>query len=441
MGSAKKRLVIIGGGFGGLNLAKHVDKSKWDVTLVDKNNYHSFAPLFYQVASSGVEPSDITFPLRRELRRGKSKGCKYTMGTASIIDISRKEIITEYEHIPYDSLVIAAGCKNNFFGIPGLQNKVYTIKSAAEAIRARNAILYNLERASQTTDPEERAALLTFAVVGGGPTGVEIAGALGEMKRWIIEREYPRISRDEVKVVIYEGSNRLLRTMSEQSSEDARRELEDLMVDVQLEMTMSSYDNGVLNFTDGEALRTEFVIWTAGITAETFTFVGADVKTGPGGRFNVDEYNRIIGLDDVYAIGDICSHADKRFPRGCPQLAQPAIQQGRCLAANLNADKFVKPFSYKDKGSMATIGRNRAVVDMGKTHFNGFIAWVAWMAVHLVTLLGMRNKTVVFINWIWSYFGFSTSLRMLLKGTPYPVQPPQPMPKVPEPLLHENQKE
>lgn len=436
--SAKKKLVIIGGGFGGLKIVKHIDKKKWDVTLIDKNNYHSFAPLFYQVASSGVEPSDITFPLRRELSRGRCRGSRYTMGTVSVIDVNRKEVYTEYERIPYDSLVIAAGATNNFFGIEGLQEEVYTIKSAAESIRARNAILYNLERASQTSDPVERAALLTFAVVGGGPTGVEIAGALGEMKRWIISREYPQISREEVKVILYEGTDTLLRTMSRQSSENARIELEDLMVDVRLGMTMKSYKNGELIFEDGETLRTNIVIWTAGITGQPFTFIGSDVKAGPGGRFAVDAFNRVIGLDDVYAIGDISCHSDERFPRGCPQLAQPAIQQGKCLARNLNRGEFTEPFNYKDKGSMATIGRNRAVVDMGKMHFNGFLAWVAWMAVHLVSLLGMRNKAVVFINWIWSYFGFSTSLRMILKATPYPFKPEAQYPE--NPLLKKEKK-
>lgn len=436
MKDQKKKLVVIGGGFGGLNLVKYIDKKKWDVTLVDKHNYHSFAPLFYQVASSGVEPSDITFPLRRELSRGKSRGTQFTMGHVSIIDISRKEVITEFEHIPYDTLVIAAGCTNNFFNLSTIRDKVYTIKSAPEAIRARNAVLYNLERASQTTDAAERAALLTFAVIGAGPTGVEIAGALGEMKRWIIEREYPRINRDEVKVVLYEGADRVLRTMTEKSSADALRDLRELMVDVRLGKTMESYDDGVLHFTDGETLRTEMVVWTAGITGVPLTLVGTDVKAGPGGRFAVDEFNRVIGLDDVFAIGDICACSDERFPRGCPQLAQPAIQQGRNLATNLNSGDF-KPFSYRDKGSMATIGRNRAVVDMGKIHFRGFIAWVAWMAVHLLTLLGMRNKTVVFINWIWSYFGFSTSLRMLLKGASKPLQPDVPDPVIPEPASSE----
>lgn len=423
MDTGKKKLVIIGGGFGGMNLAKKIDKNKWDVLVVDKNNYHSFAPLFYQVASSSLEPAGITFPLRREMRRGRMHGCLYTMGTVSTIDVQRKEITTEFETIPYDSLVIAAGATNNFFGIEGLEENVYTIKSTAESIKTRNAILYNMERACQCTDPDERRRLLTFAVVGGGPTGVEIAGALGEMKRWIIAREYPQLNRDEVRVVLYEGTDRLLRTMSEKSSANAYKDLGELMVDVRLGKTMKSYDGHKLVFADGEELPAGVVIWTAGIVGNSFELVGTDVKAGPGGRFAVDEYNRVLGLEDVYAIGDISCHVDERFPRGCPQLAQPAIQQGRNLAKNLNAGTFFKPFSYFDKGSMATIGRNRAVVDMGKFHIDGWLAWVAWLIVHLLTLLGMRNKIVVFVNWIWSYFGLATSLRMILKPSKYPTRP------------------
>lgn len=418
----KKNLVIIGGGFGGLNLAKYVDKKQWEVLIVDKNNYHSFAPLFYQVASSGLEPAGITFPLRREVRRKRMRGVRYTMGEVSRIDVKNKIVHTDYEALPYDAVVIAAGATNNFFGIEGIDKTVYTIKSTAESIKTRNAILYNLERATRTTDPKERRRLLTFAVVGGGPTGVEIAGALGEMKRWTISRDYPRISMDEVNVVLYEGTDRLLRTMSEKSSADALRDLNELMVDVRLGKTMKSYQDHTLTFADGETLECGMVIWTAGITGNHIELEGTDVKPGPGGRFIVDEYNRVTGLEGVYAIGDIALHTDDRFPRGCPQLAQPAIQQGRTLAKNLNkeAGKALVAFDYKDKGSMATIGRNRAVVDMGKIHFNGWFAWITWMAVHLVTLLGMRNKLVVFLNWIWNYFGFATSLRMILKPSRYP---------------------
>lgn len=435
MDKQKKRVVIIGGGFGGLNLAKYLDKKKYDVMIVDKNNYHSFAPLFYQVASSGLEPSGITFPLRREMRRGRMRGCRYSMGTVSVIDVSRKEVLTEFEKIPYDILVIAAGATNNFFGIEGLKDHVYTMKSASESIRTRNAVLYNLERAAQCDDPEERKALLTFAVVGGGPTGVEIAGALGEMKRWVIAKEYPGIRPEEVKVILYEGTDRLLRTMSGKSSADALRDLGQLMVDVRLGKTMSAYKDGELIFADGEKVKSRVVIWTAGIVGNPLTIVGSDVKAGPGGRYAVDEYNRVEGLEDVYAIGDISSHADERFPRGCPQLAQPAIQQGRCLARNLNKGMLAEAFNYRDKGSMATIGRNRAVVDMGKMHISGWTAWVAWLGVHLVTLLGMRNKIVVLINWIWSYFGLATSLRMILKPNKEPHTPVTPAPVPPVPAL------
>lgn len=421
MTMAKRRLVIIGAGFGGLSLAKKIDKSKFDVRIVDKHNYHSFAPLFYQVASSELEPAGITFPLRREMRSRKVRGCLYDMGNVQEIDVRRKTVVTDLEELPYDVLVIAAGATNNYFGIEGLQERVYTLKRVPEAIRCRNAILERLERAALLPDGPRRRALLTFTVVGGGPTGVEIAGALGEMKRYVIRREYPRIRTEEVKVILYEGSDKLLRTMSGQSSKDALRDLGELMVDVRLGKTMKSYTDGVLTFTDGSTLESDTVIWTAGITGSPITLTGTDVKAGPGGRFTVDEYNRVTGLDDVYAIGDIACHIDERFPRGCPQLAQPAIQQGRRLAANLNDPERRRPFEYNDKGSMATIGRNRAVVDMGKIHFNGWIAWMAWMFVHLISLLGMRNKIVVLLNWIWSYFNFSTSMRMILRPSKYPT--------------------
>ncbi len=422
MDTAKPRLVIIGAGFGGLNLAKKINKKKWDVLLIDKNNYHSFAPLFYQVASSSLEPAGITFPLRREMRKGSMRGCRFTMGEVKTIDTANKTISTDHESIPYDALVIAAGATNNFFGIPQLQDHVYTIKSADESIRTRNAILTHLERACHCTDPDLRRSLLTFAVVGGGPTGVEIAGALGEMKRWTIPREYPEIDPSEVRVILCEGTDRLLRTMTEKSSADALKALGELMVEVKLGKNMQTFSDGVITLSDGEQISTQTLIWTAGITGNTFTITDSDITPGPGGRFPVDEYNRVEGLSDVYAIGDICCHSDQRFPRGCPQLAQPAIQQGRTLAANLNRGAFTKPFSYNDKGSMATIGRNRAVVDMGKLHISGWIAWMAWLMVHLVTLLGMRNKLVVLINWIWGYFGFTTSLRMILRPSRFPLK-------------------
>lgn len=417
----KQRIVLIGGGFGGLEFAKRLDKKQYDLRIIDRNNFHSFAPLFYQVASSALEPAGITFPLRREMRRRSVKGATFAMGDVSAIDVARHVVITSYGEEPYDKLVIAAGATNNFFGMQGLKERVYTLKSADDAIRTRNAVLGALERAANCKDKDVRRALLTFVVVGGGPTGVEVAGALGEMKRFVIKREYPSIDPDEVKVQLYEGSDKLLRTMSEDSSRDALKGLDRLMVDVALNKTMQSYDGNTVVFSDGTKVDAMVVIWTAGITGEPIELRSTDLQRGPGGRFIVDEYNKVIGLDDVYAIGDISIHMDDRYPRGCPQLAQPAIQMGRRLAFNLNKPVSVKPFSYKDKGSMATIGRNAAVVDMGKVHFNGWLAWITWMAVHLVTLLGMRNKLVVLLNWMWSYCSYATSLRLILKPSQMPT--------------------
>lgn len=420
--SSKPRLLIVGGGFAGLNLAKTVDKRQWDVTIVDRHNYHSFPPLFYQVASSGLESSDISFPFRREIRSRKVRGVRYRFGDVKSIDFAAKEVRTQFETIAYDSLVIAAGTTNNFFGIPDLQKHVYTLKSVSQAIRCRNEVLDRLERAAITTDPETKARLLTFVVVGGGPAGVEIAGALGEMKRYVIPREYPGIARDEMKVVLVESSDSLLRTMSEASGKDALEALGQLMVDVRLGMTVKAYDNGLVTFADGSSVVTETVIWTAGVTGESFAVEGADIAPGPGNRWLVDEYNRVEGLRDVYAIGDISLHTSDRYPRGCPQVAQVAIQQARTLGRNLSSGRFDEPFRYKDKGSMATIGRNRAVVDIGRTHLSGWPAWVAWMGVHLISLLGMRNKAVVLLNWMVSYFTFSAGLRLMLRPSKYPLR-------------------
>lgn len=429
---ARKRLVIIGGGFGGLNLAKHVDQRQWEVIILDKNNYHSFPPLFYQVASSGLEPSSISFPFRRELHKRRFGGVTYHMGTAREIDVEAHTVSTEYETLPYDAVVVAAGTTNNFFGIPNLEKHVCTIKSTTEAIRTRNEVLDRLELASLCTDPELRRRLLTFVVVGGGPAGVEIAGALGEMKRYIVPREYKSIDTAEVRVVIVEGTDALLRSMSGKSQRDARRGLEQLMVEVQLNKTMQRYEDGTVYFADGSTIATETVLWTAGVTGVGIHLKGAQTELARGARLPVDEYCRVVGAPDVYAIGDVAFMATQDFPHGHPQVAQVALQMGRCVARNLSKPRQ-EPFRYRDKGSMATIGRNRAVVDMGKLHLSGFVAWVAWIVVHLLSLLGMRNRAVVMINWTWSYFTFATALRLLLRPDRYPLRPhwdEKPRPKV-----------
>lgn len=422
--NAKQRIVVVGGGFAGLNFIKSIKKKhrrEWSITLIDRNNYHSFPPLFYQVASSGVDPAGICFPLRRELR-SRAPEVTFNMDEVRTIDTVNKLIVTRYESIPYDKLILAAGTTNNFYGIPDLEKKVYTLKSTSEAIRCRNDILDRLERAAITDDAETRRKMLTFTIIGGGPTGVEIAGAIGEMKRYILRREYPRISPDEVTVTIVEGSDRLLRTMTENASRATLKYMSELMVDVRLEKTMKSYDDNVITFADGETLYSEMLIWTAGITGEPLKFEGSQPEKGPGNRFVVDEFNRVAGVDDIYAIGDICIHTDNDYPRGCPQLAQVAIQQAKTLAYNLNRGKFERPFRYNDKGTMATVGRNRAVVDLKHFHLYGLPAWAVWMFIHLISLLGMRNKISVLLSWTWSYFTYTSGSRLLLHPTRYPLR-------------------
>lgn len=412
---AKQRIVVIGGGFGGLKLARALDKKQYEVVIVDRNNYHSFPPLFYQVASSGLEPASISFPLRREVRGRRYKGCSFHLGEVGSIDVERKVVVTQYEEIPYDRLVIACGTTNNFFGIEGLAESVVTLKSTSEAIRVRNKVLARLERAALLPPGEERRSLLTFVVVGGGPAGVEMAGALGEMKRFVIKREYPTISPDEVRVILAEGSGVLLASMGARSSADAEKGLRQLLVDIWLGKQLKSYRHGVAQFADGQLLNASTVIWTAGVTGVPFELRGSEVEPGPGRRFIVDEYNAVRGMSDVYAIGDIALMMSEKYPKGHPQLAQVALQQGENLARNLNGGSERHPFVYRNFGTMATIGRNRAVADVGKFHLSGRLAWAAWLFVHLRSILGMRNRTVVFINWMWNYFTFSAGLRLLLK--------------------------
>ena len=420
--SPRQRMVIIGGGFAGLNFAKKIDKKAWEVILVDTNNFHSFPPLFYQIASSGLDPGSISFPFRREMRKGSVRGCRYHIGEVKAVNVAEKWVETQFERIAYDSLVIAGGTTNNFFGNDELLKRVFTLKSAAEAIRLRNEVLDRLERASICTDPEERKRLLSFVVIGGGPTGVEVAGALGEMKRYILKREYPEISVDDVHIILLEGTDRLLRTMSEESSAHALEYLGHLMVEVRLGTLMDTYNDNVVALRDGGKIYSETVVWTAGVTGVPFSMTGTDVKRGPGARFLTDEFNRVKGLQDVYAIGDISLIIDDEHPKGHPQLAQVAIQQARNLARNLNEGAFNHPFKYVDKGSMATVGRNRAVADLNHIHLYGRPAWVTWMFVHLISILGMRNKLTVFINWIWAYFTYSTSLRLLMHPNRYPLR-------------------
>ena len=418
--TTKEKILVLGGGFAGLNLVKKLDKEKYDVALVDRHNYHAFPPLFYQVASSELDPTSICFPLRREFGKRRGKGVRFHIGDVKAIDVANKQVITNYESIPYDKLVIALGTTNNFFGNPDLINEVYTLKSTDEAIRIRNEILFRCERAAVEPDQEKRRRMLSFIVIGGGPAGVEIAGAIGELKRYILKRDYPEIPIDDLSITIIEGTDRLLGAMSTEASATALRDLRQLMVNVKLGRLMKTYKDNIVTLDDGSTLYSEMVIWTAGVTGTPIEFIGSDYKPGRGARYPTDDYCRVKGLDNIYAIGDINFLESEKFPRGLPQLAQVAIQQGKFLAENFNHNRWDKPFRYKDKGSMATIGRNRAVADINKIHLNGFLAWMAWMFIHLISLLGMRSKLSVLINWIWAYFSYNTALRLLLFGAKSP---------------------
>lgn len=415
-----KKIVIIGGGFAGLNLVKRLDPGKYRISLVDRNNFHCFPPLFYQIASSGLVSANICFPFRREIK--KMKNVSYHMGHVKQIDIAAKKVTTSYETLDYDRLIIAAGSTNNYFGMENLAEETFGIKTVAEAAHTRDEILDRLERGAICHDPERRRRLLTFLVVGGGPSGVEIAGAIGEMKKYILSKEYPELKPDDVTVTLIEAAPQLLGAMKKKSRDRAVKDLESLMVNVRLSTGLKSYENKYVTFADGHKEYYETLIWTAGVKGEPIP--GLPPETiGRGNRIIVDEYNRVKGYEDsIMAVGDIALMQCEAYPNGHPQMAQPAIQQARNLAKNLNKGEFRHKFEYLDKGSMATIGKNRAVADLKGFSFSGFFAWLTWLFIHLISILGMRNKLSVMVNWFWNYLFYSTSLRLLLRPTRFPLR-------------------
>lgn len=414
-----EKIIIIGGGFAGMNLVKKLDKDRFRVMVIDRNNFHCFPPLFYQIASSSLASANICFPFRREFI--KHKNVTYHMGHVKNIDLAAKKVTTSYETLEYDRLIIAAGSTSNYFGMDGLESMTYGIKTVAQAAHTRDEIIDRLERGAISTDPERRKELLSFLVVGGGPSGVEMAGALGEMKKYILPKEYPELSPDDVRITLVEGTGKLLGAMKQKSSDMALKYLRDLMVDVRLNTTMKEYSDKHVTFGDGTKEYWETVIWTAGVKGEPMPGIPQECM-GRGGRIIVDKYNRVKGLDDVMAVGDIALMECDDYPRGHPQMAQPAIQQAVNLAKNMNEGNFTHEFKYHDKGSMATIGKNRAVADLPGKSYSGTLAWLMWMLIHLLSILGMRNKATVMLNWIWNYFNYSTSLRLLLRPTKYPLR-------------------
>lgn len=417
----KKRVVIVGGGLGGLRLAEDLYGSGMQVVLIDKNNFHQFPPLIYQIASAGIDPSSISFPFRQIFR--KRKDFYFRMAEARMVDTEKKILQTSIGKIDYDYLVLAAGATTNFFGNKNIEEWAIPMKTVPEAMGLRNALLSNFERALTCATEEERQELLNVVIVGGGATGVEIAGALAEMRRYVIPYDYPDMDSSLMHIYLIEAGDRLLAGLSQESSQKAYEFLKSMGVDIQFGKMVTDYRDHKVVMKDGTEIPTRTFLWVSGIRANAMPGID-ESHLGRGFRFKVDEYNRIPGVEDVFAIGDQCLQtSDAAYPNGHPQVAQVAIQQAKNLAKNLKlinqgADSSeLTAFHYKNLGSMATIGRNKAVVEIGKFRSQGFFAWVLWLVVHLRSILGVKNKMMVLLNWLWKYVSYNDSIRMITYAT------------------------
>lgn len=417
----KKRVVIVGGGLGGLRLAEDLYGSGMQVVLIDKNNFHQFPPLIYQIASAGIDPSSISFPFRQIFR--KRKDFYFRMAEARMVDTEKKILQTSIGKIDYDYLVLAAGATTNFFGNKNIEEWAIPMKTVPEAMGLRNALLSNFERALTCATEEERQELLNVVIVGGGATGVEIAGALAEMRRYVIPYDYPDMDSSLMHIYLIEAGDRLLAGLSQESSQKAYEFLKSMGVDIQFGKMVTDYRDHKVVMKDGTEIPTRTFLWVSGIRANAMPGID-ESHLGRGFRFKVDEFNRIQGVEDVFVIGDQCLQtSDAAYPNGHPQVAQVAIQQAKNLAKNLKlinqgADSnALTAFCYKNLGSMATIGRNKAVVEIGKFRSQGFFAWVLWLVVHLRSILGVKNKMMVLLNWLWKYVSYNDSIRMITYAT------------------------
>lgn len=412
---SKTRIVIVGGGFGGIELAKRLRNKDVEVIMVDKHNYHTFQPLLYQVATGGLEADSIAFPLRK-IFKGQ-KNLTFRVAEVSQVLPDQNTIVTTIGTIDYDHLVIATGSTSNFFGQTEIQENAMPMKSIPEALNLRSLILQNLEAAQIAPDQTTISELLTFVVVGGGPTGVETAGAIAELKKHVLKNDYPELDIDKVHIYLIEGSPELLGAMSAQASKKAHDFLTELGVTIMVNSRVLSFDGKLLALADGQKISSSNVIWSAGVKGVVLDGLNQEAVVR-GNRLKVDKINRIDGYQNIYAIGDVAAMITDEFPNGHPGVAPAAIQQGKQLAKNLLSivnKQPVEEFKYFDKGSMATVGRNRAVVDLHKIRFQGVFAWFTWMFVHLMTLVGFRNKLVVFVNWVWSYFSYDRGTRLIIR--------------------------
>lgn len=410
----KERVVIIGGGFAGLELAKKIDKKQYQVILIDKNNYYQFQPLLYQVATAGLEPSSISYPLRKMFQNQKDFHVR--MCEATRINSSENKVETNIGYITYDHLVIAAGCDTNYFGNESLRDSTFSLKSVSESLSIRNRLLLSLEQALSAKDNDEFKELFTFVVIGGGATGVELAGALADMRKAILPKDYPELNFRKMEIHLIDAAPRLLGAMSEKSSEKAKDILTKRGVIIHQGVHVKSYDKPIVYLENGEQIRSKNVFWVAGVTPKPIP--GINESSYLRNRLLVNEYNQVQGYRNVYALGDTCLLITDETPKGHPQVAQVALQMARRLAKNLNGKAKGIPFErfvYKDKGSLATIGRNAAVADLGKFHFGGTLAWLLWLFVHIMSIVGMRNRAAILIDWGWNYFNYDLSLRLLIR--------------------------
>lgn len=411
----KPRVIIIGGGFGGLEVAKKLKGFKAQTVLFDKFNHHCFQPLLYQVATSALESSSIVFPFRK--RFGTQKDFFFRLAEVSNIKPEEKCIETSIGSVNYDYLVIANGAATNFYGMKDVEEHSMPMKTIIDSIKLRNTIIRNFETALLTDDAELRNSLMDFVIVGGGPTGVELAGALSELKNHVFPKDYPELELSQMDIHLVEATPRLLNGMSDKAGKAALEYLQRMGVKIHLNCAVKSYDGYAVVFNTGEKLITRTMIWAAGVKGQPIAGLSAQ-SLGRAQRIKVDEFNRVKGYENIFAIGDAAvMEGDTLFPNGHPQMAQPAIQQGKLVAENIKrliSKKEMKPFRYKDLGSMATVGRNRAVADLKALKLKGFIAWLIWMFIHLVSIIGFKNKFFVLISWFMSYFSYDKSNRLLI---------------------------
>lgn len=410
------RVVIIGGGFAGLAAAKGLEKQELQVVLIDKHNYHTFQPLLYQVATGGLEPDSIAFPLRKRFNDVEN----FYFRLAEVVQIHPEKnlIETSIGFLDYDELIIATGSTTNFFGNKNVEKYAMEMKSIPQSLNIRSLILENFEEALLTSNIEERNALMNFVIVGGGPTGVELAGALAEMKKGILPKDYPDLDIRQMQINLIQSSGELLKGMSAQASEKAEDFLIKLGVNVWKNLLVLDYDGKIVTTNGIDHFKAETVIWAAGVKGEMIDGLETACIVERAARIKVNEYSQVLNYTNIYAIGDVACMSSEKNPNGHPMMAQPAIQQGKLVAANILAKLFnkkLKPFLYNDKGSMATIGRNKAVVDLGKWKFQGVFAWFIWMFVHLFSLIGFRNKAIVFLNWVYNYIRFDRETRLIIR--------------------------